>query len=715
MSEKNVRELTRRERRRHSLSAKTVRTTVKSCVVLGLVALIFGLLFYSVSLVRQYIRHACDVAGSASNSAIHAADSEGLSRQVMELYRSRTEQERLLTGTPAYREPFAYLTDEKGGAYDVLIHMLSGYLGSSDVDDVYLAMYDEKSCAMVYIVDPDPDDRLFPGEWESVTEKGMRKFLDWDGEGQLYDIDYTEKYGWLCTAGLPLRNAQGETYAFLLVDVSVDNVIRGMTGYTLQITLALALATALIAWILSRHMKKNLVEPINAITEAATDYVRDKREGKACEHFSSLNIHTRDEIENLSLVMSEMERDLAEHEKDLTRITAEKERIGTELDLATRIQASMLPHVFPPFPERSEIDIYAVMDPAKEVGGDFYDFFLVDEDHLCMIMADVSGKGIPAALFMMASKIILQSCAMLGRSPAEILTKTNEALCSNNQAEMFVTVWVGVLELSTGLLRAANAGHEYPVFRAPGGSFELLKDKHGFVIGGMDGMQYQEYTLMLEPGAKLFVYTDGVPEATDAAQQLFGIERMLQALNEDASAAPEQLLRKVRGAVDAFVGGAEQFDDLTMLCLQYNGPAKQSNTKEITLEAKPENIQTVTEFVDRTLEELDCPPREQMQIDVAVDELFSNIARYAYAPGTGLATVRLDVESDPKTAVLTFIDNGKPFDPLSVPEPDISRAAQERTVGGLGIFLVKKTMDEVRYEYRDGQNVLRIKKRIEGV
>ncbi len=243
----------------------------------------------------------------------------------------------------------------------------------------------------------------------------------------------------------------------------------------------------------------------------------------------------------------------------------------TELQTATQIQESMLPNIFPAFPERKEFDIFASMDPAKEVGGDFYDFFRVDDDHLCMVMADVSGKGVPAALFMMASKIILANNAKMGKSPAQILTDTNTSICANNREEMFVTVWLGILELSTGKLTAANAGHEYPVLLAPGGQYTLYKDKHGFVIGGMEGMKYKEYELRLEPGSRLFLYTDGVPEATSGEKELFGTERMLEALNGDTSAAPQQVLKNVRTAVDGFVKEAVQFDDLTMLCLEYRG------------------------------------------------------------------------------------------------------------------------------------------------
>jgi len=249
-------------------------------------------------------------------------------------------------------------------------------------------------------------------------------------------------------------------------------------------------------------------------------------------------------------------------------------RIGAELSLATNIQTSMLPHIFPAFPMRSEFDIFASMDPAKEVGGDFYDYFLIDDDHLGMVIADVSGKGVPAALFMMASKIILQSVAMMGYSPAEILQRTNDAVCSNNEAEMFVTVWLGILELSTGRLTAANAGHEFPAIRQPGGAFELYRDKHGFVIGGMEGVRYRQYEIRLEPGSKLFVYTDGVAEATSAEKELYGTERMLDALNADPDAAPQQILQNVRASVDAFVKEAEQFDDLTMLCVEYKGPKR---------------------------------------------------------------------------------------------------------------------------------------------
>ena len=315
------------------------------------------------------------------------------------------------------------------------------------------------------------------------------------------------------------------------------------------------------------YAARKIVKPIEEMTRSI---VRSSQTGEVFRMEDSYR--TDDEIELLAETFEDLSKKTKKYIGQITEITAEKERISTELSLATKIQAAMMPHIFPAFPGRPEFDIYATMDPAKEVGGDFYDFFLVDDDHLCMVMADVSGKGIPAALFMMASKIILQSCAMLGQTPAEILTKTNEAICSNNQEEMFVTVWLGILEISTGKLTAANAGHEYPVIKKPDGGFELLKDKHGLVIGAMDGVRYKQYEMQLESGAKLFVYTDGVPEATDGDKKLFGMDRTLAALNEVRDAAPDVILKHVRSAVDDFVKDAEQFDDLTMLCMEYTGP-----------------------------------------------------------------------------------------------------------------------------------------------
>ena len=393
--------------------------------------------------------------------------------------------------------------------------------------------------------------------------------LETDRELVIRDRGYIETDPHI-TAMVGLKGTDGQVKAILCVQRQMDVLARARHKYLNKIILALIILVLFVILGQSAFLHRTLLQPLKQISEEAT---RFSEENVKAEKKLGETIRNRDEIGQLAASIDQMEEQIQNYVSSITRITAEKERINTELTLAMRIQADMLPHVFPPFPERKEFELYANMDPAKEVGGDFFDFFLVDDDHLCIVMADVSGKGIPAALFMMASKILLQNNAMLGKRPAEILTDVNEAICANNREEMFVTAWLGILEISTGRLTAANAGHEYPVMMRAGGSFELYKDRHGFVIGGMENVKYRQYELKIHPGDKLFLYTDGVPEATNAENEQFGTERMITALNGKKDEPPKKILESVRGAVDSFVQEAEQFDDLTMFCLSYHGPA----------------------------------------------------------------------------------------------------------------------------------------------
>ena len=323
--------------------------------------------------------------------------------------------------------------------------------------------------------------------------------------------------------------------------------------------------SALCLYIINRIV----LRPLKTVQESIVMYKGDKDSAAVAESLSTIKYGN--EIGQLSDDVAEMTKAMDDYVEEIRTIASEKERIGAELSLATDIQRAMLPSTFPAFPEREDFDIYAIMEPAREVGGDFYDFFMIDDDHLCMVIADVSGKGIPAALFMMVSKIILKNTAKTGKTPAEILTATNETICGNNKQEMFVTVWLGILDLKTGTLTASNAGHEYPVVMHAGTGYELVKDRHGLVIGGMSGVNYSEYELTLEPGSKLFVYTDGIPEATNNNKEMFGIDRLMDALNADPEASPMDSIESVAVAVRDFVEEAEQFDDLTMLSFEYKG------------------------------------------------------------------------------------------------------------------------------------------------
>ncbi len=376
--------------------------------------------------------------------------------------------------------------------------------------------------------------------------------------------------GWGVISVVPKTLADQPAAAMLnsLDDIqtkSTNSFYEGMGRTRLTIFLLIGIVVIL-SFITTFILTKRIVKPLELITKRILSLGGDDLQFKMEDEY-----RTKDEIEALAQSFADLSAKTIEYISQIERVTAEKERIGTELALATRIQADMLPSIYPAFPERAEFDIFASMNPAKEVGGDFYDFFLVDDDHLCLFIADVSGKGVPAALFMMASMIILANNSQMGKSPSQILQDTNAAICSNNREEMFVTVWLGILEISTGKLTAANAGHEYPIIKNANGKYEYLRDKHGFVIGGFSGAKYVEYEVQLEPGSILFLYTDGVPEATNSNKELFGSERILEALNNKSASSPKEVLDGVSKAVDDFVQDAEQFDDLTMLCLEYRG------------------------------------------------------------------------------------------------------------------------------------------------
>ncbi len=510
-------------------------------------------------------------------------------------------------------------------------------------------------------------------------------------------------YGYNYTGIAVVRDEEGRAIAevqYILDMVQVRTYLNSVLIKMLLISLAITVL-AMLCYIV--FVRKAITVPIGALakfTEEIMDSngITDRR----------ADVRTGDEIESLNDSFNYMLDVLDAYIDNLSRVTAEKERIGAELSIATQIQADMLPRIFPAFPDRKEFDLFASMDPAKEVGGDFYDFFLVDDDHLCLVMADVSGKGVPAALFMVIAKTLIKNRAQLGESPAEILKNVNNQLCEGNEAELFVTVWLAVIEISTGRGLAANAGHEHPVIRRSDGKYELVTYRHSPAVATMEGIRFREHSFELFPGDRLFVYTDGVPEATNAREELFGTDRMLAALNRDPEAAPKELLRTVRKEIDGFAGDAPQFDDITMLSFAYIG----SGNKELTLDAAVENLDQVLAFVDAELKAMECPAKTQMQIDVAVEELFVNIASYAYAPGTGSATLRVEPHSDPKRISITLIDSGMPYNPLARPDPDVTLPAEERQIGGLGVYMVKKSMDEVSYEYRNGKNVMTIIKKI---
>lgn len=413
------------------------------------------------------------------------------------------------------------------------------------------------------------------------------------------------------------------------------------------------------------------------ITSGDLNVVVDVRSN---DEFASLSNDINSTVETLKKYISEAEA-----------------RIDAELEFARQVQSSSLPTVFP---DRREFAICARMDPAKEVGGDFYDFYMLNDSNLIFLVADVSGKGIPAAMFMMRAKAILKALAESGLEPNEIFEKANANLCENNEAGMFVTAWMGILDLKTGLLKFANAGHNPPLVMRANGDFEYMKTRSGFFLAGMEGMKYRKNEICLSPGDKLFLYTDGVTEATDADNKLYGDERLKNYLNSMKGATPAELCEGVVKDIDKFVGKAPQFDDITMLAVDLKCLFGDT---ELSLIPNAASFDTLNDFAQKLTSRLEVVPRLANKINIIFDEIYANIVNYS---GATLAKISYAIEG--KKLYITFIDNGIYYDPLSAEAPDITLSADERKIGGLGIHMVKKMSENVEYERIDEKNILKI-------
>lgn len=387
-------------------------------------------------------------------------------------------------------------------------------------------------------------------------------------------------------------------------------------------------------------------------------------------------------------------------------ITKANERIETELNLASAIQTNMLPSADNPFPDHDEFEIYATMNPAKEVGGDFYDMFLIDDSHLAICIADVSGKGVPASLFMMISKILIKNVSIIDMDVSKVFKRVNNMLCDGNKTDIFVTSWFGILNLKTGKMEFVNAGHNPPLlYSAKTSKFEYLKTKPNFILAGMPNLDYTKYEIQMEVGDRLFLYTDGVVESNNTKNELYGDNRLQDFLNSHLNLTVEETIHEVKKDLDQFVEGQQQFDDITMLEILY----KNNNRNKKEFKADREELSNVQNFVKEELTKKDCNPKLIDQLILAIEEIFVNIADYAYKEKNG--TCSLTIEYDGKSMIsFIFEDSGIPFNPLERETPDISLPVQERKVGGLGIHIMRTIMDDVKYEYSNNKNILTMMK-----
>ncbi len=444
----------------------------------------------------------------------------------------------------------------------------------------------------------------------------------------------------------------------------------------------------LIKRVIINNLKK-INDTLGRITEGDLNVTVDVRSN---EEFSSLS-------DDINSTVSTLKRYIAEAAA----------RIDKELEYAKQIQLSALPTNFP---RGEEYSIYAEMIAAKEVGGDFYDFYKLNDTTVAFLAADVSGKGIPAAMFMMTAKTIIKDLAESGMEVNDIFTKANEKLCENNESGMFVTAWMGIMDLTTGVVKYANAGHNPPLLKRADGSFEYLRTRAGFVLAGMEGVRYRVAEITLNKGDRLFLYTDGVPEATNVDNKLYGEDRLLSFMNENTSVEAVKLLPLLKSNIDEFVGEAPQFDDITMLMFDYNHEKGGERMTNKAFPAKTESLADVLGFVEEALESFECPMKIQTAICVAIEEVFVNVAHYAYPDSDGDMTLSIGFDEQSRVVTFRMADKGIPFDPLKKQDPDITLSAEEREIGGLGIFITKKTMDTVTYAYENNENVLTMSKKI---
>ncbi len=554
-----------RKTRKMSLGQKSIIIVILMVVLLGSSLGLVTSIVMDRTINEEYMHKVTDMAHTVAIS-LNGDNVKVVRDKVVDIYESLDEKVGSDgMGTPeheAYIANFQHLKETPEYASEV--HIMQNLASANDVESVYILYAYPKDLITLYVADGSVEAND-PGDFDPLYEVNYGVLEDPEIGFPAY-ITNTPEYGWLVSAAYPIHDNAGEVVAYGCADISM-NVIKGkVRSFRILLFLITIAIGVILAVVYIKAIKRAVVKPINQLSDAALSYIKNDKGNT----FKDINIETGDEIENLSGAMKRMEQDINDYIINLTAITAEKERIGAELNVATQIQADMLPRIFPTFTDKTEYELFASMDPAKEVGGDFYDFFIIDDDHLGLVVADVSGKGVPAALFMVIAKTLIKNRALMGGTPGEVLAYANEQLCEGNDAELFVTVWFAIINVKTGKGIAANAGHEHPAIRRANGEFELSIYKHSCAVATMEGIRFKEHDFEVHPGDTLFCYTDGVTEATDAHNVLFGNDRLLAALNMDPDAGAETICKNVKSSIDTFVGEAPQFDDITMLCVKFN-------------------------------------------------------------------------------------------------------------------------------------------------
>ena len=559
---------------------RTIMTGSAAVILLITAVVIFAYFFYSL---RSYKREAAE----AANFAVSMLDQDYLSKLLAgtrEIYESLPEEEKTDCFSEGYIANFLPIFDHQED-YWAAWEILEKCRSATSLDSIGIFFYDEERDRMVLVLDGDgADNSYLAGQWIDGESKGRPLSKRIDGirrSAWRMDFVYGVLSGWDATNYVDITAEDGTVIGMVYTDISLDTLVRGTLIFLSVYIPVLLLVIVVFAYAAAYILKRKVIVPIDMLSNKAGEYTsRDKTEEEEVEpYFPQLKLDTGNEIETLWRSLSEMERDAGATMKRIRRMQDERARLEEDLALAANIQSGTLPHDFPAFPDRNEFSVYATMDPAKEIGGDFYDYFAVDGDHIALVVADVSGKGIPAALFMMVSKTMVRSAARYKSSPRDILISANAAIAEDNDEDMFVTVWLGILTLSTGELIYASAGHEkLALYRE--GNWQLMEGHTGIALGMCDPDEIEglrekyaivDRTVTLAPGDAIFQYTDGVTEAMNDSEAFFGEKRMLEVLKEAPEVEPEKLLPFVRGRLKDFVKDTPQSDDITMLGMIYRG------------------------------------------------------------------------------------------------------------------------------------------------
>ncbi len=554
-----------------SLRVKVVMMVLLTAASLAASMLGVSYYIYSETMMEHYAVMAANLVKSTAE-ILDEEDVRELSQDIVGRYRVVCSGEAppdLENASGQERETYfaAFAGTEDTAAYARIYEEIRKIREANQVLSLYLAYMDQQTDKCVYLcVDSSEQVICPPGALDQIEVCNRELMERGQYDFPAYITNYSQ-YGWLCSASAAMCDESGAVLANACVDISMEEVMQDRRAFLNKLLFALAGTTLLLIVIGVKVISKTVVNPINLLAKSTSGFVENRKENGAGT-VQDLNIRSNDEIGRLAGAVVKMERDINEYIDNIAKVTAEKERIGAELNVATQIQASMMPGIYPDFADQPAFEIAALMQPAKEVGGDFYDFFFVDENHLAIVMADVSGKGVPAALFMVIGKTLIKDHTQPGRNLGEVFGEVNNILCESNSENLFITAFVGVLDITTGEFPYVNAGHELP-FICHEGSFEAHRIEPGFVLAGLEDMRYQAGCFMLAEGDKLFQYTDGVTEATNAGNHLYGMQRLYDILNRNSDGSPEEILRAVKKDIDEFVGDAPQFDDITMLCLTF--------------------------------------------------------------------------------------------------------------------------------------------------